>query len=213
MSEGCFITFEGIEGVGKSTQCLQAVDWLKSLGHTVVHTREPGGTEIEEIIRSIFIANHAEPMDAMTELLLVFAARAQHLAQKIQPALAAGHWVVCDRFTDASFAYQGARDTLPSNAVEQLEQLVHRHLQPDITFLLDMPVEAGMARVRSRGEQSDRIEDESLAFFQAVRQGYLRRADQYPDRIRVVDASGSIDTVFARIQQSLQEQWECLAHG
>lgn len=212
-SKGHFITFEGIEGVGKSTQCQRVVDWLQGLGLSVVRTREPGGTEIAEMIRSIFVSHHQEPMDAMTELLLVFAARAQHLAHKIRPALAEGKWVVCDRFTDASFAYQGARDSLPTSAVADLELLVQGGLQPDLTILLDLPVAMGRTRMMERPDVMDRIETEDVGFFERVRQLYLERAAASRDRMQVVDADGSVDAVFLRVQQCFQHQWDVLLHA
>ncbi|RMF99263.1 MAG: dTMP kinase [Gammaproteobacteria bacterium] len=182
---GRLITIEGIEGVGKSTNLAFVADRLRAAGCEVLVTREPGGTPVAERIRGLLLG--AERLAAMTELLLMFAARAEHLEQSIRPALAAGRWVLCDRFTDASYAYQGAGRGLGAAPVATLERLVQGDLRPDLTILLDAPPEATLARRAERGE-NDRFEREALAFFRRVRQGYLDRAAAEPARFRVIDA-------------------------
>lgn len=200
---GRFITLEGGEGVGKTTNLKWVADWLTARGIDVVQTREPGGTPRAEAIRELLLDPHAsEPLNADAELLLVFAARAQHLARVIKPALERGAWVLSDRFTDATFAYQGGGRALSLERIAQLEQFVQQGLQPDLTLLLDMPMQAAQQRVDSRGEQRDRFEQEQGAFFQAVRDAYLVRAAQAPQRIAVIDASQPL----AQVQQALGEQ-------
>lgn len=199
---GVFITFEGGEGAGKSTMIARARDWLAERGHEVVVTREPGGTPVAERIRELVLdRGHAE-LDAVAELLLVFAARAQHLAERIRPALAAGRVVLCDRFTDATWAYQGAGRSVSPALIGALEQAVHGDLQPDLTVLLDLPVRAGLERMAGRGDR-DRIEQESERFFERVRQNYLQRAAAAPDRFAVVDASGDVETVWHAVESVL----------
>ncbi|MCC5888465.1 MAG: dTMP kinase [Gammaproteobacteria bacterium] len=191
---GRFITVEGSEGAGKSTHVASLVAHLKEQGIDVLSTREPGGTPLAEDIRALLLARREEPLDGLAELLLMFAGRAQHLAQVIRPALAAGRWVVCDRFTDASFAYQGAGRAMGMEKVATLAKLVHGDLAPDLTLYLDLPREVGLARARSRGEL-DRFEVENDLFFDRVRRGYLELAAAEPERIRTVDASGDLDEV------------------
>ena len=198
-----FITLEGGEGVGKSSNIAFVVEQLASAGIDYIQTREPGGTELAEAIRELLLAPRDEPMTELTELLLVFAARAQHLQHKILPALAAGTWVVCDRFTDATLAYQGAGRGLSVDVIKQLRQLVQAELQPDITLLLDAPVEVGMGRARHRGEL-DRFEREKQDFFHRVRQGYLDQAIAEPQRYRVIDASQPLSAVQQDIHAVLQ---------
>lgn len=185
---GRFITLEGIEGVGKTTQAPVVTAALRARGLEVVATREPGGTALGEGIRALLLDRTLPAMDLCTELLLVFAARAEHLDKVIRPALAAGHWVVCDRFTDATYAYQGGGRGLPETSIAALEQLVQRGLEPDLTLLFDAPVELALARAKSRGE-GDRFESERAEFFTRVRQAYLERAQAAPARFRVVDAT------------------------
>lgn len=199
-----FITFEGGEGAGKSTQLAFAAEWLRAAGKTVLVTREPGGTPLAERIRDCLLAPSAEPMAAATELLLVFAARAQHLAEKIQPALAAGSWVLCDRFTDATYAYQGAGRGLDATLIAQLETLVQKTLKPDATLLLDISVEQGLARAGKRGSL-DRIEQESRDFFERIRQNYLMRAAAEPARFFVLDGSACATDVRAQVAAVLTE--------
>ena len=191
-----FITLEGGEGVGKTTNLDFIQDYLTSRGIVVLRTREPGGTSIGERVRDILLNSYA--MDTWTELLLVFAARAQHISEVIRPALVSGKWVLSDRFTDASHAYQGGGRGLDGEIIGRLEAWVQQELQPDLTLLLDAPVELGMARAKNRGE-TDRFESERLDFFEKVRAAYLARAERFPERIRRVDASGSLAEVQSRI--------------
>ena len=200
---GRFITFEGGEGAGKSTMIERCFAWLESRGHHVVQTREPGGTELAEKIRHIVLAPENAGLCADAELLLVFASRAQHLAELIRPALASGSTVLCDRFTDATWAYQGAGRGLPLDTISTLETTVHGDLQPDLTVLLDLPVIVGMARVGQRGK-ADRIEQESVAFFERVRQAYLERAARFPGRFAVVDASLDEERVWRQVERVLE---------
>ncbi|MFC3283652.1 dTMP kinase [Litchfieldella rifensis] len=208
---GRFITLEGGEGVGKSTNLDWVCDWLTERGIEVVRTREPGGTPRAEAIRALLLdPAPQEPLDDDAELLLVFAARAQHLARVIRPALARGAWVICDRFTDATFAYQGGGRGLDMQRIATLETLVQRGLTPDLTLLLDMPVDAAQARVDHRlgqaGGQRDRFERERLAFFQAVREAYLARAAAEPARVAVIDASRPLTAVQAELGEYLERQ-------
>lgn len=193
-SRGRFVTFEGTEGVGKSTQLENAADTLKALGIDYIVTREPGGTPMAESIRELLLAPRNEPVNDMTELLLMFAARAQHLHTRILPELEAGRWVLCDRFTDATFAYQGGGRGVPTESIAQLENLVQGPFRPDHIVLLDAPVETGMTRARHRGEL-DRFEQETVAFFERIRQTYLNRAAADPGRYHVVDAAQPLEAV------------------
>lgn len=204
---GRFITLEGSEGVGKSTNLARVVAWLEARGLEVVQTREPGGTPRAEAVRELLLdPDGEEPLDADAELLLVFAARAQHLARVIRPALARGAWVVCDRFTDATFAYQGAGRGIAPARIAELERFVQRGLTPDLTLLLDMPVEAARERIAARGGAPDRFERERGEFFAAVRQAYLARAAAAPERIAVVDASRPLAAVGTQIEAILAER-------
>ncbi len=195
---GKFITIEGIEGVGKSTNLEFVAERLRAAGKQVVVTREPGGTPLAESIRDLLIDPQSAPTSPDTELLLVFAARAEHLAGKIRPALARGEWVLCDRFTDATFAYQGAGRGIDREHIRTLEHWVQQGLEPDLTLLLDAPVELGMRRAGRRGKL-DRFEQEKQAFFQRVRDGYLEIAHGDPERVRVIDAGRSLDEVQAEL--------------
>ncbi|MEG1041750.1 dTMP kinase [Pseudomonas sp. NUPR-001] len=195
---GLFITLEGPEGAGKSTNREYLADYLRAHGVDVVLTREPGGTPLAERIRELLLAPSDERMDADTELLLVFAARAQHLAQVIRPALARGAVVLCDRFTDATYAYQGGGRGLSVARIATLEQFVQGELRPDLTLVFDLPVEVGLSRAAARG-RLDRFEQEGQAFFEAVRQAYLARAKAAPQQYTLVDASQSL----AQVQQTL----------
>ncbi|PXX99501.1 dTMP kinase [Halomonas sp. LBP4] len=206
---GRFITLEGGEGVGKSTNLALVADWLEARGLEVVRTREPGGTSRAEAIRALLLdPDGEEPLDHDAELLLVFAARAQHLARKIRPALARGAWVVCDRFTDATFAYQGGGRGIEVSRIAELEAFVQRGLEPDLTLLLDMPMEAAQQRLEGRldrdGGERDRFERERASFFETVRQAYLARAAAAPGRIVVIDASADLPTVQARLLSELE---------
>nr|WP_163502837.1 dTMP kinase [Halomonas socia] len=201
---GRFITLEGGEGVGKTTNMAWVCDWLSARGIEVVRSREPGGTPRAEAIRELLLDPASdEPLDDDAELLLVFAARAQHLARVIRPALARGAWVVCDRFTDATFAYQGGGRVLPAARIAALEDFVQGQLRPDLTLLLDMPVAAARQRLATRGSQPDRFEQEREAFFSRVREAYLARAAQAPERIAVIDAAGTLDAVQAQLGERL----------
>ncbi|ASP39874.1 dTMP kinase [Bacterioplanes sanyensis] len=196
---GRFITFEGGEGVGKTTNIQFLADWLRQRGVDVMTTREPGGTEIAELIRDRLLkAHHGERMSDMAELLLMFAARAQHLDALIRPALAAGQWVLCDRFTDSTWAYQGYGRGLPLSDIAQLKSLVQDDLEPDLTLWLRAPLAVGRARVAGRGELTDRIEAEQDAFFQRVEQGFAQLADEHA-RITTIDAALPLPQVQAAI--------------
>src|SRR5690348_8479219 len=181
-ARGRFITLEGLEGVGKSTHMEFVSGWLRDRGLTVVVTREPGGTPGADEIRNTLLKVRGGSFDPMAELLLMFAARALHVESVIRPALAAGGWVLCDRFTDASYAYQGGGRGIPAARIASLERMVLKGLKPDLTLLLDADVETGMARVRNRGSL-DRFEQEQTAFFRRVRKVYLARAKREPRRI------------------------------
>lgn len=202
MQRGKFLTIEGTEGVGKSTNLAFVADWLRGRGIEVIVTREPGGTPLAEEIRSLLLSKREEPFDETAELLLVFAARAQHLAQVIKPALARGAWVLSDRFTDATFAYQGGGRGLSKATIEQLEQLVQGDLRPDLTLILDIDVELGLNRARQRGEL-DRFESEAVVFFERVRAAYRQRAESAPNRYAVVDAGKTLDEVQIEIDRVL----------
>ena len=195
---GLFITLEGPEGAGKSTNRDYLAMCLRAAGVEVLLTREPGGTPLAERIRELLLAPSDEAMAADTELLLVFAARAQHLAQVIRPALARGCVVLCDRFTDATYAYQGGGRGLSQQRIAELERFVQGDLRPDLTLLFDLPVEQGLARAAARG-RLDRFEQEQRSFFEAVRQTYLQRAALAPQRYRLLDASQSLQQVQAAI--------------
>nr|WP_299239587.1 dTMP kinase [uncultured Halomonas sp.] len=206
--QGRFITLEGGEGVGKSTNVSVVCEFLESRGVDVLRTREPGGTLRGEAIRQLLLdPGEQEPLSDDAELLLIFAARAQHLEQLIRPALARGTWVVCDRFTDATFAYQGGGRGIDSARIATLEALVQRGLQPDLTLLLDMPVSAAQQRVTTRGNERDRFEQERVDFFTAVREAYLRRADADPARFTIIDAAKPLADVQQHIQTVLQSWW------
>jgi dTMP kinase len=202
MKTGRFITLEGLEGVGKTTNLNFILRWLADHNISFVQTREPGGTPLAEEIRALLLAHRTEPMSALCELSLVFAARAQHLSEVIRPQLAAGHWVVCDRFTDASYAYQGAGRGLNDATIGAFEHLIHGDLQPHMTLLLDAPVAVGLARAQARGA-ADRFEQEQADFFERARKAYLARASQAPDRFRVIDASQTLEQVQDDIAQAL----------
>lgn len=201
---GKFITIEGGEGVGKTTNLEYVHGFLREAGKDVCVTREPGGTALAEDIRKLLLDPANKGMRDDTELLLMFAARAEHLGKLIKPALAAGTWVLCDRFTDATYAYQGGGRGLSVARIRQLEDWVQGSLRPDLTLLLDIPVELGLQRANDRGSL-DRFERESIAFFERVRESYLDQARAAPDRYRVIDASPSLEEVQARIAQALQE--------
>lgn len=202
MRRGRFVTIEGGEGAGKSTNLARVVACLEARGLEVEVTREPGGTPLAEEIRALLLEPRAETLAPLTELLMMFAARAQHLAERIEPALAAGRWVVCDRFTDATFAYQGGGRELGAAPIETLAGLVHAGRWPDLTIYLDLPPEQGLSRALERGEP-DRIERESRAFFDRVRAVYLERARAQPERFAVIDASRRLEAVQADVTAAL----------
>ncbi len=201
---GRFITLEGIEGAGKSSQMGPLRQALVGLGIPVVTTREPGGSPVAEQIRGILLDRTNAGMAATTELLLMFAARAEHLEKVIVPALAQGDWVLCDRFTDATYAYQGGGRGMDGACIAQLEGLVQGELRPDLTLVFDLPPELGLKRARGRGA-SDRFESERLAFFGAARAVYLERARAFPGRYRVLDATQSLESVTAQVKRILTD--------
>ena len=204
-SRGQFITFEGTEGVGKSTQLTNAASTLDQMGLDYIVTREPGGTPMAEAIRELLLAPRDEPVNEITELLLMFAARAQHLHTRILPALERGQWVLCDRFTDATFAYQGGGRGVPEERIALLETLVQGDIRPDHVIVLDAPVDTGMARARKRGEL-DRFEQEDLDFFQRIRDAYLDRATAQPARYHVIDAARPLSEVSDQVS-GLLNRW------
>jgi len=195
---GVFITLEGTEGAGKSSNLSFINDFLRSRNIDLIVTREPGGTPLAEEIRSLLLTPRSERICANTELLLIFAARAQHLQHLIEPSLRSGQWVLSDRFTDASFAYQGGGRQMSMDTISQLERMVQGDLRPDLVILLDVPVEIGMRRVLKRGAL-DRFEQENIAFFERVRESYLQRAKAMPDSYAVIDAKQSL----AKVQQDI----------
>lgn len=201
---GLFITLEGPEGAGKSTNRDYLAERLREQGIDVLLTREPGGTPLAERIRELLLTPSSEVMAADTELLLVFAARAQHLAEVIRPALARGSVVLCDRFTDATYAYQGGGRGLSTARIEQLESFVQGSLRPDLTLVFDLPIEVGLARAAARG-RLDRFEQEGRSFFDAVRKTYLERAALAPQRYRILDAGQSLVAVQASLDALLPE--------
>lgn len=209
MSRGRFITLEGGEGAGKSTQLNLICELIRAAGFDVVATREPGGTPRAEQIRSLLLEKTTEPMPPACELLLMFAARANHVENLIKPALARGAWVVCDRFTDASYAYQGGGRGMPLEDIRALESIVHAGLKPDLTLLLDTPVAIGLSRAQQRNvsqqSEADRFESEQAAFFERVRNAYLDIAKREPQRVRLIDASRPIEQVSADVRATLQQ--------
>ena len=203
-----FITFEGGEGVGKSTQCQLLARRLEdTLKKNVVQTREPGGTELGEALRAVLLDPKVPAMSETSELLLMFAARAEHLARLIKPALANGNIVICDRFTDASFAYQGGGRGVDSHKIEKLENLVQGSFNPDLTILLDLEPEVGLQRAAERGEK-DRFEQEKLQFFQRVRAAYLHRAEAQPKRFRVINGDDSAESIADEIYTTVCEKFK-----
>ena len=198
---GLFLTLEGVDGAGKSTHVQWLVDQLTERGVQVVCTREPGGTELGEKLRALLLH---EPMSLECETLLMFAARAEHLQAVIEPALRAGHWVVCDRFTDATFAYQGGGRELGVERIAVLERWVHPALQPDCTWLFDVPLAVARERL-DRTREQDRFEQEASAFFERTRSVYLARAQQEPLRIQRVDATQSVDQIRQQISLQLEQ--------
>lgn len=200
---GRFITVEGVEGCGKTTNIAFMEAYLREAGIPLVTTREPGGTPLAEELRKLLLIERDEVVDAHAELLMVFAARAQHLSQVIVPALESGQWVLCDRFTDATFAYQGGGRGLPLDVIRKLEHIVQGGQQPDKTFFLDLEVSQGLARAKKRGVL-DRFEQENLQFFNSVREAYWQRIKRSPQRFAVIDASVELHQVQQQIQSELE---------
>lgn len=202
---GKFISIEGIEGAGKSTQLQFIADYLRAHGKQVVITREPGGTDLGEQIREVLLRPTDQAMSDDTELLLMFAARAEHIQQVILPALTRGDWVLSDRFVDATFAYQGGGRGIDEKRISELAKWTLQGCQTDVTFLFDLPVALGQTRVEQRQQQKDRFEQEKQAFFERVRQCYLNRAKAEPTRIKCIDASQSIESIQQQLAQYLDK--------
>ena len=202
--KGFFITLEGIEGVGKTTNMEFVHQQLLAAGKDVILTREPGGTSLGEDVRNLLLGHKHDDMSSETELLLMFAARAEHLSKVIVPAVMDGKYVLCDRFTDATFAYQGGGRGIPTRRIEELEQWVQGNMRPDITLLLDLPVEVGLERAGKRSA-ADRFEKEDMVFFERVRERYLQLAKEFPQRFRTIDASKALDEVQQQIKDALLE--------
>lgn len=207
LRKGCFITLEGSEGVGKSTNLAFIQQWLEEQGYQPLMTREPGGTPMAEEMRELLLSQREETVSEKAELLLMFAARAQHLDQKILPELERGGCVVSDRFTDATYAYQGYARGLNLDWIAQLEQLVQEQVRPDLTILLDLPTDVAQQRVTRRGT-TDRFEQEKTTFFDRVRQGYLTRAEAEPERFAVIDAGQPLEKVQQDIALVLSDFFE-----
>ena len=203
MRRGKFITLEGVDGAGKSTHLAWLADLARSRGETVVTTREPGGTPLGERLRELLLV---EPMQPAAETLLMFAARAEHLATVIEPALAKGTWVISDRFTDASYAYQAGGRRVPWDKIAILEYWVQGDLQPDLTLLFDVPLNLSRQRLAQSGNPPDRFEREQTEFFERVRTAYLARAAAFPDRIKVIDGSKPLADVQSQIERLILEQ-------
>ena len=199
---GKFLTIEGTEGVGKTTNIEFIKQWLDANQISFVNTREPGGTPLAEEIREVLLSNRDEKVCSKAELLMMFAGRAQHIDQVIEPELAQGNWVLCDRFTDATYAYQGAGREMGNQLIAELETMVQGTMRPDLTLILDVPVELGLERAGKRS-QPDRFELEKTDFFNRVRQAYLSMAQQNPQRYKIIDASQSLDTVQQQIADRL----------
>ena len=204
MTRGQFITFEGGEGAGKSTQVLRLVADLRARGIDVIQTREPGGSPGAEAIRALVVSGDADRWSARTEALLMFASRSDHLEKTIRPALDAGVWVVCDRFADSSRAYQGAGGGAAPEFIEALERAVVGEDQPVLTLILDLPVAVGLERALARGQADTRFESKGLAFHQRLRDGFGEIARRYPERCRIIDATGSPDDVYDRVWAAVE---------
>lgn len=205
---GVFVTLEGVEGVGKSTQLAVMRDHLQQAGKDVVMTREPGGTPFAEAVRELLLAPRDDNVAADAELLLMFAARAAHLEERVRPALAAGSWVVCDRFTDATYAYQGGGRGIPTERIATLENFVQGDFRPHATLLLDAPVEVGLARANKRDAMPDRFEREAEEFFHRVRNVYHQRVAAEPDRFLVIDAARPVEAVSESVRQAVDSLLE-----
>ncbi|MGB0459338.1 MAG: dTMP kinase [Porticoccaceae bacterium] len=199
---GKFITIEGTEGVGKTTNIEFIKQWLVDNGISFINTREPGGTPLAEEIRQVLLSNREEKVCSKAELLMMFAGRAQHIDQVIEPQLAQGNWVLCDRFTDATYAYQGAGREMGNDLIKSLETMVQGDMRPDLTLVLDVPVELGLERAGKRSEP-DRFELEKTDFFNRVRQAYLSMATNNPERYKIIDASQTLEHVQLQIADTL----------
>ena len=204
VTQGRFITFEGGEGTGKSTQVARLVEDLRARDLEVVQTREPGGSAGAEDIRAIALNGDAGRWSPMTETLLMFAARSDHLERTIRPALEAGRWVVCDRFADSSRAYQGVGGGTPAEFIETLDAAIVGQTQPDLTLIFDLPVSIGLERAFGRGLFETRFESKGLAFHERLRRGFLDIAERYPQRCVVIDADGDVDAVAARVRAAVE---------
>jgi len=200
--KGKFITVEGIEGAGKSSNLPFIQHYLEAAGKPLTVTREPGGTHLGEGIRRLLLEGHDEGMMPATELLLMFAARAEHLQRIIRPALNDGRWILCDRFTDATYAYQGGGRGIPRHYIAELEAFVQGSIRPDLTLLFDVPVDIGLARARNRSDP-DRFEQQAVDFFERVREAYLQLAHEQPDRYRIIDARKNLEGVRAQLTTEL----------
>ena len=200
---GKFITIEGTEGVGKTTNIAFIKQWLDDNGISFINTREPGGTPLAEEIRQVLLSNRDEEVCSKAELLMMFAGRAQHIDQVIEPQLAQGNWVLCDRFTDATYAYQGAGREMGDDLIQSLETMVQGDMRPDLTLVLDVPVELGLERAGKRSEP-DRFELEKTDFFNRVRQAYLSMATNNPQRYKIIDASQTLEIVQLQIADTLK---------
>ena len=202
MTRGRFVTLEGVDGAGKSTHVAWIAERLRASGHKLLVTREPGGTPLAERLRELVLT---EPMDPIAETMLLFAARADHVRREIEPALAAGTWVLCDRFTDATFAYQGGGKGVPAELIAHLAQVSHAGLLPDLTLVFDCPYEVSRERLQRAARAPDRFEREDRPFFERVRQAYLALAHTDPERIRVIDAGGPEDKVKKLIEDEISD--------
>jgi len=207
---GRFITFEGGEGAGKSTQVRALVARLRDQGLEVVQTREPGGSVGAEALRELLVTGEAGRWSPLSETLMMYAARANHLEQTIRPALERGAWVVCDRFSDSTRAYQGAGGRISGTFIDQIDQAVVGKDQPDLTLILDMPVEAGLKRALSRGDNENRFESKGLDFHQRLRHGFIERAAAHPDRYHIVAADQSIEALSEDIWRIVSGRWPAL---
>ncbi|RYG87603.1 MAG: dTMP kinase [Alphaproteobacteria bacterium] len=199
MQRGKFITLEGGEGTGKSSQAARLAERLTAAGRTIVRTREPGGSPGAEAIRSLVVSGDGDAWSPRTELLLMYAARSDHLERVIKPALERGDWVICDRFADSSRAYQGVGGGIEQGFIEMLDAVVVADDQPDLTLVFDLPVETGLERAMGRGAAETRFESKGLAFHQRLREGFQAIAAMHPERCAVIDATGSVDQVAERI--------------
>ena len=210
---GRFIAFEGGEGAGKSTQVKALVARLRGRGLEVVQTREPGGSPGAEALRDLLVQGEAGRWSPLSELLMMYAARSDHLEKVIRPALARGAWVVCDRFADSSRAYQGAGGGVAPAFIEQVDRAVVADTQPDLVIVMDMPVEAGLGRALSRGDKENRFESKGLMFHERLRQGFLDRASAVPDRYRVIDAARAVEAVSLDVWDAIQHAFAELQAG